>query len=87
MDNPYKRAVVIEYPEGDASLEKVDDIIYKTDRDVVHTVMDGETLQNIANRYYGDSGKWYIIANVNNIYNALEAPLPGTEIIIPYGGQ
>lgn len=86
MDSPYKRSIIIQYPDGDGSLERVENFIYKSPQDIVHTVIDGDTLQSIANRYYGDSGKWYVIADANTIYNALAEPEPGTEIIIPYGG-
>ena len=48
--------------------------------------MDGETLQNIAYRYYGDSGKWYLIAEANNILNPFQELEPYQILRIPMYG-
>lgn len=54
--SPYDGAVALKYDEGDYSLEVTPPLVPNTSNDKQHTVMDGETLQNIAYRYYGDSG-------------------------------
>jgi nucleoid-associated protein YgaU len=48
---------------------------------------EGETLQNIAYRYYGDSGKWYIIAEYNNIINPFTELKGGMVLMIPAYGS
>lgn len=50
---------------------------------ILHTVKPGETIQGIAFKYYGDSGKWGDIADVNNIYFPFEELDEGQQIVIP----
>lgn len=85
--SPYNQAYAINYGDGDYSLEASYGSIPTSNRDSQHTVKDGETLQNIAFRYYGDSGKWYVIAEVNNILNPFKELESGMIIKIPvYAG-
>lgn len=80
--NPYYGAYIIDLGDGDKILEKPRSINVTPLR-TTHTVLEGETLQNIAFRYYGNSGYWTKIAEANNIffqYTELEA---GMELIIP----
>lgn len=49
----------------------------------LHTVLPGETLQSIAVKYYGDSGKWYYIAERNQILNPFKEVTDGMLLIIP----
>ena len=85
--SPYDGAVALKYDEGDYSLEVTPPLVPNTSNDKQHTVMDGETLQNIASRYYGDSGKWYLIAEANNILNPLAELEPYQLIRIPMYGN
>ena len=49
-----------------------------------HTVREGETLERIAERYYGDSSKWRIILDANRGRLRLDGTLePGMELEIP----
>ncbi len=85
--SPYNQAYVLNYGDGDYSLEAVQTSVPSSSDDIQHTVKDGETLQNIAYRYYGDSGKWYLIAEVNGILNPFKELESGTLIKIPvYAG-
>ena len=84
--SPYDGAVALKYDEGDYSLEVTPPLVPNTSNDKQHTVMDGETLQNIAYRY-GDSGKWYLIAEANNILNPLAELEPYQLIRIPMYGN
>lgn len=89
--SPYDNAVLTEYDDGsdptidleDGFLETID-----TTNSVIHTVLDGQTLQNIAYQYYHDSGLWYLIALANNISNPFSDELfVGQQLTIPnYGG-
>lgn len=85
--SPYDGAVALKYDEGDYSLEVTPPLVPHTSNDKQHTVMDGETLQNIAYRYYGDSGKWHLIAEANNILNPLAELEPYQLIRIPMYGN
>lgn len=76
--SPYNNAHILQYDNGDYSLERNIPKIISSDKDKIHTIMDGETLQSIAFRYYGDSGYWYQIAEANGIIN----PLSEKEIFI-----
>lgn len=85
-DSPYKNAYALNYGDGDYSLEAPIPSVPSSSNDIQHTVKDGETLQNIAFRYYGDSGKWYIIAEANGILNPFKELESGTLIrILSYG--
>jgi hypothetical protein len=48
----------------------------------VHTLKDGETLQAIAYRVYGDANRWRAIAEVNGIDNPLHVRR-GTPLMLP----
>lgn len=86
-DSPYKNAYALNYGDGDYSLEAPIPSVPSSSNDIQHTVKDGETLQNIAFRYYGDSGKWYIIAEANGILNSFKELESGTLIRIPSYGS
>lgn len=86
-DSPYKNAYALNYGDGDYSLEAPIPSVPSSSNDIQHTVKDGETLQNIAFRYYGDSGKWYIIAEANGILNPFKGLESGTLIRIPSYGS
>ena len=86
--SPYNNAYALKYNDGDYSLEAKPPIVPESPNDIQHTVKDGETLQNIAFRYYGDSGKWYLIAEANNILNPFQELEPYQILRIPmYGGN
>ena len=86
--SPYNNAYALKYNDGDYSLEAKPPIVPESPNDIQHTVKDGETLQNIAFRDYGDSGKWYLIAEANNILNSFQELEPYQILRIPmYGGN
>lgn len=83
--SPYSDSFVIKYPDGDISVERNRSPI--SSDYVVHTVLEGETIQSIAFQYYGDSGMWGVIADANDILNPFEDLHEDMELIIPnYGG-
>lgn len=79
--NPYLDGYIISYPNGDVSLER-QPLEFSGDY-LVHTVLEGETIQSIAFRYYGDSGYWFYIADINNIFNSFVDLVEGMELLIP----
>lgn len=82
---PFDNAYGIAYDEGDISLERVAYTHVKSSNDVNHIVLDGENIFSIAHMYYGDSGMWGLIADVNGLGNVAEELLPGLQILIPHG--
>ena len=85
--SPYNNAYALKYNDGDYSLEAKPPVVPESPNDIQHTVKAEETLQNIAFRYYGDSGKWYIIAEANKILNPFKELEMGTLIRIPTYGS
>ena len=85
--SPYDNGFTLNYGDGDYSLESYPLLIPSSPNDFQHTLKEGETLQNIAYRYYGDSGKWFLIAEANTILNPFKELESGTIIKIPvYAG-
>lgn len=85
--SPYLNSYGISYENGDTSLERLPYTYIKGINDLVHTVIEGETLQSISFRYYKDSGLWYVISDTNDIYNPFSELIPGMELLIPNGRQ
>jgi len=79
----YEDSILIEYEEGDNSLERIEFSYVKNINDKNHIIKDGDTLDYLAYKYYKDDKLWYIIADTNNIYNPFELSI-GDELIIPY---
>lgn len=82
-DNPYTDAYLVKYPEGDSSLERNPYTPSSTTTTKLYTVREGDTIQNIAFRFYGDSGSWYKIADTNNLVQPFTDLVEGLVITIP----
>lgn len=82
-NNLYANGKVINISEGRALLKR-EKITYpfKSDRDQNHVIIAGETLSSIAQKYYGDSKLWFVLADINNIYNPLDLQR-GFILLIP----
>lgn len=79
----YTGGFIINYKEGDRSLQRTKILHTEDLKDSLHVVVEGDTLQNIAFRYYGDSKLWYLIADVNDeIINPFVLK-PGQNLLIP----
>lgn len=90
IKSPYDNSIILEYEDGDYSLESVKTDVITTDDDRTYTVKDGDTLQGISHVFYGDSGLWHIIAMANDISNPFDETqfYQGQLLIIPtYGGN
>lgn len=84
MTDPYSNSIVVDFEDGDISLDRVPLSISDVPNPrIVHTILEGETLQNIAFKYYGDSGRWTDIADINSIYDAFEDLEAGNVLYIP----
>lgn len=84
--SPYDNAYMTTYDNGDVTLDNPLMRVGKSSSDKQHTVLEGETLQNIAYQYYRDSGLWYIIALANDILNPFEEVQSGQILRIPANG-
>lgn len=84
--SPYTNSYALDSDDGDITVERRPFRRIPSNNVITHTVMDGETIQNIAFQYYGNSGYWGIIADTNNIYNPFDDLQPGIELIIPTNG-
>lgn len=78
----YSKGYIVDYDEGDFSLQRstvkhIDDI-----EDKAYTIIEGDELTSISFRFYGVPTYWYIIADVNNILNPFDLTV-GDNIIIP----
>lgn len=74
---------IIQFKEGDLALDRRFYQYRPSRGDKHHTVIEDERLDTIAFKYYRDSTLWYLIADVNEIFNPLAKLVPGTELLIP----
>lgn len=84
IEGPYdeSRVYQLDYPEDtDYTLERVDEVDL-LDSEIVHTVLEGETLHSISYKYYGNSSRWSDIADYNGLVNPFELKA-GNNLIIP----
>ena len=84
--SPFNIGYIVQYQEGDLSLEKHQPTVVLSDHDDIRILKADETLHSIAYEVYGDSGKWYILAEVNNIMNPFVELKEGMKIRIPTYG-
>jgi phage tail protein X len=57
-----------------------------SDSDIYIMSRDGDRLDSIASRFYGDSTLWWIVAQANNLEDSFFIP-PGTRLRIPQDVQ
>lgn len=57
--------------------------IPESDSDIIHTVIEGERLDLLAYRFYGDVGLWWIISRANRLNPSDISLKASTEIRIP----
>lgn len=83
--DPYGNGSIIDFNDGtgDVLVERDPYLMTGLTPQTVHTVVPGDTLQSIANQYYGDSGYWMAIADINNIAFQFRDLEEGMQIIIP----
>lgn len=83
-NSPYNihDSYILEYNDSESSLERSDISESLNSSGVVHTVLEGETLQNISFKYYGTSGRWGDIASLNNLIDPFDIE-KGDTLLIP----
>ena len=80
--NIYSEGFIINYNEGDSSLERIPFEYEATSDDSLYTIKQDDTLITIANKFYGNGRYWFIIADINEIINPFDLEV-GTNLIIP----
>lgn len=80
--NPFARSIKLMLSDTEVVKERLP-ISRASSHNFYHTVKSGETIQSIAFKYYGDSGRWGDIADANNIYFPFEELVEDTQILIP----
>ena len=83
--SPYDGSSTLIMEDGETILSEYDRYINPEDSVNIlaeHIVKEGETLQSIAFRYYGDSGYWTRISSYNRIINPFSLE-PYTRLFIP----
>jgi len=87
-NNIYQNGYIINYDEGDQSLQRAKGTYTKQDGDTIHIWRDGDMLTAMALKYYGNPRLWYYIGDANNIF----IPFPddiqiGSQLVIPNIGN
>ncbi len=57
--------------------------IMDDDSDILIVTVDGDRLDLLANHYFGDASKWWLIAMTNNLTDIDLKCKPGTQLRIP----
>jgi nucleoid-associated protein YgaU len=86
MTSPYENATVVQYPDGSFCLERSIPTLIESEEDTFYTLLEDETLQDLAYKLWGDSGLWYIIAEANHIANPFTELKSGMKLRIPAYG-
>lgn len=81
-NNPYITGFVVNYTEGDKSLERRKLNYQVTIDDILHPVKNYDNLSDIAYDYYKSSKWWWVLSDVNNIFDPFNLT-PNSNIIIP----
>lgn len=78
----YTGGYIIDYLEGDKSLQKKS-INHREDLDdKSYIIKDGDTITGIAYKFYGEPMYWFFICDVNDIENPFILEV-GKSIVIP----
>jgi nucleoid-associated protein YgaU len=81
-NNIYSKRLIVKYTEGDYSIQRIIPNYPTSTEDEIHTVIQDDTLTQIAFKYYGEPVLWYHIADVNNIFNPFDLVV-GSSLRIP----
>ena len=71
-NNPYSLAVIRNFDDTPPILERGKVDYTPTVEDILHEVVEGESLDTIAYKYYEDSKYWWLIADANELENPLD---------------
>lgn len=80
----YSDGIVNVFLDGSKQLTRLRNKYVPKSQDFWHVLVDGETIYELANRYYGNEKVWWLIADANRISNVINiAYLVGQYLLIP----
>lgn len=80
----YSDGIVNVFSDGSKQLMRLRSKHVPQSQDFWHVLLDGETIYELANRYYGNEKIWWLIADANRLSNAINiAYLVGQYLLIP----
>lgn len=82
QNNPYSIGTTYVFNDLTQSLDRPRLVYHEAPGDILHVVKDFDTLSDISYLYYRDSKFWWILADINDIFNPFLLPI-GESIIIP----
>lgn len=82
-NNPFITGYLVNYIEGDQSLERFKINYIPSPNDQLHPVANMDNLSDLAYDYYGDSKWWWVIGDVNDMIMDPFELIPNTNLIIP----
>ena len=82
-ENMFSNGYIIDLGDG-RQLLKVDPVVYTPSaaKDITHTFIQGDSLDALAYKHYGNSKWWHILGYVNGIVDPFDIPI-GTILLIP----
>lgn len=69
QDNPFVTGFVFQYLEGDFSLERAKLKYIPSENDKLHQVTEWDNLSDLSFDNYGSSKWWWVIADINNVFD------------------
>lgn len=82
-DDMYANGTIIQFDDGTLSLQRPELEDYKVGPgDEYEEFVEGKDLTQYSFAYYGNSKRWWTIADVNKVFNPLDITA-GTGLIIP----
>lgn len=82
-NNPYSTGSILRFEDGTPPLLERKEIEYvPSTEDSLYTLTEGETLTDVAGKFYGDSKLYWVIAMANGIDNPLDLS-ESLDLIIP----
>lgn len=82
-DDLYADGFVLDYDDGTYTLESEDKTYQGQVGDIIHEVIQGDNVSNLAFKYYANSKLWHKIAKANDLEDPISNLEPGTSLIIP----
>lgn len=81
-DNPYSKGVVFRLEDNTFILQRGELAYKESPNDIIHVIIQNERLDTIAYKYYKNSKLWWVIADVNNVFDPFD--LSGfSTLVIP----
>jgi len=85
VSSRYDDQPLLDVPQDDGTTRRmsVPRISVASSSDVVYPVREGDRLDLLAQAAFGDSTRWWVIADTNPASDALRLEQPGTMLAVP----